>query len=169
MTVTSPAFRIEPATAPDVPLILSLIKALSVYERLAHEVTATEEQLRKTLFGAKPSAEVLIGYAGDEPAGFALFFPNYSTFLGKPGIHLEDLFVKPEWRGHGYGRRLLERLAAIAVERDCGRLEWTVLDWNEPAIGFYKKLGATLMDEWSTFRVTGDALRRLGAVNRDRT
>jgi GNAT superfamily N-acetyltransferase len=164
MTVTTPAFRIEPATERDVPLILELITALSVYERLAHEVTATEEQLRKTLFGPNPSAEVLIGYAGDEPAGFALFFPNYSTFLGKPGIHLEDLFVKPEWRGHGFGRQLLERLAAIAVERDCGRLEWTVLDWNEPAIGFYKKLGATLMDEWSTFRVTGDALRRLAEV-----
>ena len=162
MTVTSPAFRIETATERDVPLILELIKALSVYERLAHEVTATEAQLRKTLFGPNPSAEVLIGYAGDEPAGFALFFANYSTFLGKPGIHLEDLFVKPEWRGHGFGRQLLERLAAIAVERDCGRLEWNVLDWNEPAIGFYKKLGATLMEEWSTFRVTGDALRRLG-------
>ena len=166
MTVTTPAFRIEPATERDVPLILSLIKALSVYERLAHEVTATEEQLHKTLFGPKPSAEVLIGYAGDDPVGFALFFPNYSTFLGKPGIHLEDLFVKPEWRGHGYGRQLLERLAAIAVERDCGRLEWTVLDWNEPAIGFYKKLGATLMDEWSTFRVTGEALGRLGSGGR---
>ena len=137
MTVTSPAFRIETATERDVPLILELIKALSVYERLAHEVTATEAQLRKTLFGPNPSAEVLIGYAGDEPAGFALFFANYSTFLGKPGIHLEDLFVKPEWRGHGFGRQLLER--------------------------FYKKLGATLMEEWSTFRVTGDALRRLGS------
>ena len=153
--------RIERATERDVPLILELITALSVYERLAHEVTATEEQLRKTLFGPNPSAEVLIGYAGDEPAGFALFFPNYSTFLGKPGIHLEDLFVKPEWRGHGFGRQLLERLAAIAVERDCGRLEWTVLDWNEPAIGFYKKLGATPMDAWKIMRVTGDALHKL--------
>jgi len=163
MTVTSPAFRIEQATERDVPLILRLIKALSEYEKLAHEVTATEERLHQTLFGPHPSAEVIIGYAGDEPAGFALFFPNYSTFLGKPGIHLEDLFVVPEWRGHGFGAQLLGHLAAIAVERDCGRLEWNVLDWNEPAIGFYKNLGATLMDEWSTFRVTGDALRQLAA------
>ena len=169
MTVNSPAFRIEPATGRDVPLILRLIKALSDYERLAHEVTATEEQLHRTLFGPHPSAEVIIGYAGDEPAGFALFFPNYSTFLGKPGIHLEDLFVVPEWRGHGFGGKLLGRLAEIAVERDAGRLEWNVLDWNEPAIGFYKKLGATLLGDWSTFRVTGPALRALAETRANLT
>ena len=163
MTAPSPEFRIEPATERDVPLILTLIKALSEYEKLAHEVTATEDRLRRTLFGSQPSAEVIIGYVGDAPVGFALFFPNYSTFLGKPGIHLEDLFVVPEWRGHGFGGQLLRHLAAIAVERDCGRLEWNVLDWNEPAIGFYKKLGATLMDDWSTFRVTGEALRQVAA------
>ena len=162
MTVTTPAFRIEPATERDVPLILELINGLAVYEKLAHEVTATEAGLRETLFGARPAADVIIAYAGDTPAGFALFFPNYSTFLGKPGLYLEDLFVVPEWRGHGLGLALMKRLAAIAVERGCGRFEWSVLDWNEPAIGFYKKLGATLMEEWSTFRVTGDALRRLG-------
>ena len=162
MTV-KPDIRIERATEADVPLILRLIQGLAVYEKLAHEVTATEEGLRETLFGARPAADVIIAYAGDTPAGFALFFPNYSTFLGKPGLYLEDLFVLPEWRGHGLGLALMKRLAAIAVERGCGRFEWSVLDWNEPAIGFYKKLGATLMEEWSTFRVTGDALRRLGS------
>ena len=163
MKVTSPAFRIEPATERDVPLILRLITALSEYERLAHEVTATEAGLRDTLFGARPAAEVIIGYAGDTPVGFALFFPNYSTFLGKPGLYLEDLFVLPEWRGHGFGLALMKRLAAIAVERGCGRFEWSVLDWNTPAIGFYEGLGARLMDGWSIFRVTGDALQKLGS------
>src|SRR5471032_1843586 len=156
-----PALRIERATERDVPLILRLIKGLSEYEKLAHEVTATEAGLRETLFGARPAAEVIIAYAGDTPAGFALFFPNYSTFLAKPGLYLEDLFVVPEWRGHGFGRGLLSHLAKLAVERGCGRFEWSVLDWNEPAIGFYKSLGAKLMDGWSIFRVTGDALRRL--------
>jgi GNAT superfamily N-acetyltransferase len=157
----TPAFRIERATERDVPLILELIKGLAVYEKLAHEVTATEAGLRDTLFGARPAAEVIIGYAGDTPAGFALFFPNYSTFLGKPGLYLEDLFVLPEWRGHGFGRALLTELARIAVARGCGRFEWSVLDWNEPAIGFYKNLGAKMMDGWSIFRVTGDALTKL--------
>jgi GNAT superfamily N-acetyltransferase len=163
MTTTRPAFRIERATERDVPLILRLIKELAEYERMSADVTATEEGLRATLFGARPSAEVIIGYAGDTPVGFALFFHNYSTFLGKPGIYLEDLFVVPAARGHGYGKQLLAHLAGLAVERDCGRLEWSVLDWNEPAIGFYKKLGAKLMDEWSIFRVTGDGLRTLAA------
>ena len=162
-TLTRPAFRIERATERDVPLILQLIKELAEYEKLAEEVSATEDALRQSLFGPRPAGEVVIGYAGDEPAGFALFFHNYSTFLARPGIYLEDLFVRPEWRGHGYGRQLLAHLATLAVERGCGRLEWAVLDWNEPAIGFYKNLGATLMDEWSTFRITGDALRQLAA------
>jgi GNAT superfamily N-acetyltransferase len=161
--VTQPTFRIERATERDVPLILRLITGLAEYEKLAHEMTATEEGLRQTLFGPRPAAEVVIGYAGDEPAGFALFFPNYSTFLGQPGLFLEDLFVRPEWRGHGFGRALITHLAKLAVERGCGRLEWTVLDWNEPAIGFYKSLGAKLMDGWSIFRVTGDALQDLAS------
>ena len=158
-----PAIRIERATERDVPLILALINGLAVYEKLAHEVTATEDGLRQTLFGARPSAEVVIAYAGDTPAGFALFFPNYSTFLGKPGLYLEDLFVLPEWRGHGLGLALMTHLAKTAVERGCGRFEWSVLDWNEPAIGFYKSLGARLMDGWSIVRVTGDALTKLGS------
>ena len=155
--------RIEPATERDVPLILGLIRGLAEYEKLAHEVTATEAGLRATLFGARPAADVIIAYADGTPAGFALFFPNYSTFLGKPGLYLEDLFVRPEWRGHGIGRALLRQLARIAVQRGCGRFEWSVLDWNEPAIGFYKSLGATLMDGWSIFRVTGDALTTLAS------
>ena len=153
--------RIERATERDVSLILSLITALAEYERMADEVTATEAGLRETLFGPHPSAEVVIAYAGGTPAGFALFFHNYSTFLGRPGIYLEDLFVVPEYRGHGFGKALLTHLAALAVERGCGRFEWSVLDWNEPAIGFYKKLGAKPMDAWTIFRVTGDSLRDL--------
>lgn len=153
--------RIERATEDDVPLIFRLIQGLAVYEKLAHEVTATEEGLRETLFGARPAADVIIAYAGDTPAGFALFFPNYSTFLGKPGLYLEDLFVLPEWRGHGLGLALMKRLAAIAVERGCGRFEWSVLDWNKPAIGFYEGLGARLMDGWSIVRVDGEALTKL--------
>jgi GNAT superfamily N-acetyltransferase len=160
MDVTT-TFRIERATERDVPLILSLIKALAEYERMAGEVTATEEGLRQTLFGPHPSAEVVIAYAGRTPAGFALFFHNYSTFLGKPGIYLEDLFVVPEARGHGYGRQLLAYLARLASERGCGRLEWSVLDWNETAIGFYKKLGAVPMEDWTIFRLTGDGLHEL--------
>jgi GNAT superfamily N-acetyltransferase len=159
----TPAIRIERATERDVPLILRLIQGLADYEKLAHEVTATEGGLRETLFGARPAADVIIAYAGETAAGFALFFPNYSTFLGKPGLYLEDLFVLPEWRGHGLGLALMKRLAGIAVERGCGRFEWSVLDWNEPAIGFYQGLGARLMDGWSIVRVTGDALTKLAA------
>ena len=158
---TAGTLRIERATERDVPLILRLIKELAEYERMSDDVIATEEGLRRTLFGAHPAAEVVVGYAGAEPAGFALFFHNYSTFLGKPGLYLEDLFVVPTFRGRGYGKALLVHLAKIAVERDCGRFEWSVLDWNEPAIGFYKKLGATPMDAWKIMRVTGDALHRL--------
>ena len=166
MSVTEQTFRIERATERDVPLILSLITALAEYERMSNEVVATEPGLRTTLFGPHPSAEVVIGYAGDEPAGFALFFHNYSTFLGKPGLYLEDLFVVPKFRGSGFGRALLTHLAALAVERGCGRFEWSVLDWNEPAIGFYKKLGAQPMDDWTIFRLTGEALKNLASTVR---
>ena len=164
MSATGPAFRIERATERDVPLILRLITALAEYEKMSADVIATEATLRQSLFGPHPAAEVVIAYAGDQPAGFALFFHNYSTFLGQPGIYLEDLYVMPEWRGHGFGKRLLAHLAALAVERGCGRLEWSVLDWNEPAIGFYKKLGAKPMDEWTVFRVTGGALQQLARI-----
>ncbi len=158
---TAGTLRIERATERDVPLILRLIKELAEYERKSDDVIASEEGLRRTLFGAHPAAEVVVGYAGAEPAGFALFFHNYSTFLGKPGLYLEDLFAVPKFRGRGYGKALLVHLAKLAVERDCGRFEWSVLDWNEPAIGSYKKLGATPMDAWKIMRVTGDALHRL--------
>jgi GNAT superfamily N-acetyltransferase len=161
---TAGTLRIERATERDVPLILRLITALAEYERMSDEVVATEDGLRRTLFGPRPAAEVVVAYAGDEPAGFALFFHNYSTFLGKPGLYLEDLFVVPAFRGRGYGKALLVHLAKIAVERDCGRFEWSVLDWNEPAIGFYKKLGATPMEAWTIMRVAGDALHNLAAL-----
>ena len=161
------AFRLRPATAEDVPLILTLIRELAEFERLLHEVTADEAQMHAQLFGPRPSAEVILAedFATGEPAGLALFFQNFSTFLAKPGIYLEDLFVRPAFRGHGLGRALLERLAQIAVERDCGRFEWAVLDWNENAIGFYKKLGARVLDDWRICRVTGEALRNLADGN----
>ncbi len=149
---------IRVATQADVPLLLSLIKELAEYERLSHEVVATEEALRDTLFGERRFAEAVLGYLGDEPAGFALFFHNYSTFLGKPGIYLEDLYVKHEYRRAGVGRALFLSLAQLARERGCGRLEWSVLDWNEPAIGFYRSIGAVPMDEWTVYRLTGRAL-----------
>jgi GNAT superfamily N-acetyltransferase len=158
-----PGFSIRFATEPDVPTILAFIKGLAEYESLTHEVQATEAQLRGSLFGARPYAEVLIGEHEGRAVGFALFFHNYSTFLGRPGIYLEDLFVLPELRGRGFGKALLARLAALAVERECGRLEWAVLDWNAPAIGFYTKLGAVPMDEWTVFRLTGEALVALAA------
>jgi GNAT superfamily N-acetyltransferase len=161
MDVTESALRIVPATERDVPVILQMIKGLAEYERLTEHETATEAQLRATLFGPRPAAEVVIGYAGGKPVGFALFFQNYSTFLAQPGIYLEDLFVEPEARGHGYGRQLLAYLAKIAAERGCGRVEWSVLDWNQPAIGFYRKLGALPMEDWTVFRLTGTALTRL--------
>ncbi len=149
--------------AADAPLILALIRELAEFERLAHEVVADEALLARHLFGPQPTAEVLLAFSGEAPAGFALFFQNFSTFLALPGIYLEDLFVRPEFRGAGIGRTLLERIARLAVERGCGRFEWAVLDWNENAIGFYKKLGAQLMDDWRICRVTGPALARLGA------
>ena len=138
-----------------------MINALAEYERLAHDVVATEDGLREALFGARPFAEVVIGYVGAEPVGFALFFHNFSTFRGAPGLYLEDLFVSPQWRGRGFGRSLLAHLAAVAVERGCHRMEWSVLEWNESAIGFYRRIGARLLDDWRIFRLTGDALRTL--------
>ena len=154
--------RIAPATAADVPVLLRLITALAEYEKLAHEVVATGERIRESLFGKPPQAEAVIAYSGDEPAGLAIWFHNYSTFLARRGLYLEDLFVLPEFRGQGIGKQLFVHLAQIAVERDCGRMEWSVLDWNQPAIGFYKSLGAQPMDEWTVFRLTGDALASLG-------
>jgi len=153
-------FRIEPATERDLPIILRLVKSLAEYEHLAHAVVATEATLRESLF-VRRAAEVVIGYAGDEPAGFAVFFQTFSTFLGIPGMYLEDLFVDPKFRRQGLGEALLARLARIAVERGCGRLEWSVLRWNELAIAFYQKLGARQMDDWVTYRLTGDALGSL--------
>jgi len=155
--------RIDPAAESDVPLILTLIKALADYERLAHEVVATEETLRESLFGPSPSAECVIARMGTEPVGFAVWFQSYSTFLGRPGIYLEDLFVFPAWRGRGIGRALLAHLAGIAVARKCGRMEWSVLDWNDPAIRFYGSIGARPMDAWTVFRLTGDALTDLAS------
>lgn len=160
---------IRPATRGDVPVILELIRGLAAYENLAHECVATEARLTETLFGARPQAEVLIASADGAPAGFALFFHNYSTFLARQGIYLEDLFVKPEFRGRGIGKALLARLAQVAVERECGRLEWSVLDWNRDAIRFYESLGAKAMDEWTVYRVTGEALGRLATDNGSRT
>jgi GNAT superfamily N-acetyltransferase len=154
-------FKIREANESDVPLILQFIRDLAEYEKLAHVVMATEAHLRETLFGSSPYAEVIIAEVGGTAAGFALFFHNYSTFLAQPGIYLEDLFVKPEYRGRGYGKALLARLAQIARERKCGRVDWAVLDWNEPSIAFYESLGARRMDEWHTFRLTGPALDRL--------
>lgn len=156
-------FTIRPATRDDAALILSFIQALADYENLTHEVTATEESLQATLFGEHPGAETLLAFENETPVGFALFFPNYSTFLGKPGIYLEDLFVKPEYRKHGYGKALLLRLARIAVERNCGRFEWAVLDWNRPSIEFYRSLGARPMEDWSIFRLDGERLKALGS------
>ena len=155
-----PGFTIRFASERDVPLILQFIRGLAEYERLTHEVTATEELLRETLFGARRVAEVIIGEYEGEPVGFALFFHNFSTFLGRPGIYLEDLFVRPEMRGRGFGRMLLTYLAKLARERNCGRLEWSVLDWNEPAIDFYKRLGAVAMEDWTVYRLSGEALDR---------
>lgn len=158
------AHTIRPARPDDVPTIMALIRELAEYEKLAHEVTGSEAALREHLFGDRPVAEVLIGELDGQPAGFALFFTNYSTFLTKPGIHLEDLFVLPEYRGAGLGKALLKALAALALERGCGRLEWSVLDWNAPSIQFYLAQGAQPMDEWTTFRVTGAALESLGRL-----
>ena len=164
--VPSPAleFRLRPATADDVPTILRCIQGLADYERLTVECAATDALLRESLFGSSPAAEVTLAFAGDVPAGFALWFRSYSTFLARPGIYLEDLFVFPEFRGRGLGRRLLGSLARTVVERGYGRLEWAVLDWNADAIRFYESLGARPMSEWTTYRVTGEALRALSGA-----
>ena len=154
------------ATRADVGVILELIHALAEYEKLAHICVATEETLAATLFGAYPSAEVLLARMGGKTVGFALFFQNYSTFLSKPGLYLEDLFVRPEARGSGVGKALLLKLASIAAERGYGRMEWSVLDWNELAIGFYKKLGAEVLPDWRICRVSGGAMEHLGAKQR---
>lgn len=154
-------FHIRPARVEDVPVILELIRDLATYERAPDEVTATEEQLGDVLFGERPAAEGLLAFEGESPIGFAVYFYNFSTWLGRPGLYLEDLFVKPEKRGRGYGRALLVELAKIARDRGCGRMEWAVLDWNEPAIQFYGKLGAKPMDEWTVFRLTRNGIARL--------
>lgn len=161
---TSVDVRIEPATVQDVPVLLRMIKALAEYERMSDQVVATEEGLRESLFGERPAVEAAIASVGAEPVGFALWFQNYSTFLGRPGIYLEDLFVLPAWRGRGIGRALLTHLARVAVSRGCRRLEWSVLDWNEPTIAFYRSLGAQPMDQWTVYRLTGDALQRLAGL-----
>jgi GNAT superfamily N-acetyltransferase len=158
-------FHIRSATAADVPVILRFIRKLAGYERLSHEVVASETILRKTLFGRHRHAEVAIGYLDDQPVGFVLFFHNYSTFLGRPGIYIEDLFVDEFFRRRGFGGALLRYVAMLAKERRCGRLEWSVLNWNRPAIKFYRKLGAVPMNEWTVFRVSGAALIKLGAAN----
>jgi len=155
--------EIRTATIDDVPLVLNFIKALAEYEKLSHEVAASEELLKETLFGKQKVAEVILGYYEGTPVGFAIFFHNFSTFVGKPGIYLEDLFVKPEYRGKGFGKALLKHVAKIAKERDCGRFEWSVLDWNEPSIKFYKSLGAKAMDEWTIFRISGETLNKLAS------
>ena len=160
-------FTIRPATVADVSVILELIQALATYERAPNEVTATEKGLTEVLFGAKPPAEVLLAFENETAVGFAVFFHNFSTWLGRPGLYLEDLFVRPEDRGKGYGRALLIQLAKIARDRGCGRMEWAVLDWNEPAIEFYRKLGAKPMDDWTVFRLTHDGIVKLADAKAD--
>jgi GNAT superfamily N-acetyltransferase len=156
-----PDFNIRPARVEDVPVILELIRDLATYERAPDDVVATEEQLIDVLFGERPVAEVLLAFEEESPVGFAVYFYNFSTWLGRPGLYLEDLFVKPAKRGKGYGRALLVELAKVARDRGCGRMEWAVLNWNEPAIKFYRALGAKPMDEWTVFRLTGGEIAKL--------
>ncbi len=157
--------RVAAATPADVPLLHRMVQALAIYEKLEHTMRAGETDLDRALFGARPVAEALVGFLEDRAVGFALYFPTYSTFVGKPGIWLEDLFVVPEARGHGVGRGLLSRLAALVLERGGGRLEWTVLDWNAPSIAFYRALGAIALDDWTTYRVVGEALESLAGLS----
>ncbi len=159
----APGLVIRPAAEDDVPLVLALIKELAEYERMADQVVATEADVHRSLFGATPHAEAVIATLGETPVGFALFFHSFSTFLAKPGLYLEDLYVKEEFRGRGFGRQLLVHLARIATSRGCGRFEWSVLDWNEVAIRSYRRAGAVPLDEWTVYRLTGDALDRLAA------
>lgn len=159
---------IRPATPDDLPTIGHLIRGLAEYERLSQACVFDEDRVRRDLFGPRPFAEVLLVEDDGVVVGFALFFHNYSTFVGKPGLYLEDLFVEPEFRGRGHGKALLAAVARIAVERDCGRMEWSVLNWNEPAIEFYRSLGAVPMNDWSVYRLTGDALKRAAAETVDR-
>ena len=154
---------IVPAGAADAPLVMRFIRELAEYERLSHEVAATEEGLREALSGDRPAVEAVIAYVGEEPVGFALFFHNFSPFEGHQGLYLEDLYVRPEWRGHGFGRRLLVYLARVARQRGCPRMEWAALDWNTGAIGFYKGLGAKAMSDWTVYRLSGEALERLAS------
>ncbi|MBK8564399.1 MAG: GNAT family N-acetyltransferase [Saprospiraceae bacterium] len=156
--------HLRPAVIEDVPVILQFIRELADYERMLDDVVATEEMLGHALFGPRPAAEVFLCFEDEAPVGFALFFHNFSTFRGKPGIYLEDLFVRPAYRGKGYGKLLLQALARLCVERDCARLEWSVLDWNTPSIEFYKSLGATPMDEWTVFRLTDESLTKLASL-----
>ena len=158
-------FRIRAATPDDIALVLAFVRELAEYERLSHLVSATEARLRESLFGGHPGAEVVLGFAGDTPAGFAVYFHNFSTFLGVKGLWLEDLYVRPEMRRRGYGRALLLHVARVARKRGCGRFEWAALDWNEPAIRFYKSLGAVALDDWTIFRVTGPALEKLADMH----
>ena len=157
----APPCRIRPAVEADAPLVLALVRELAEYERLVDEVTATEADIRRALFGPAPSAEAVIAEVEGRPVGFALFFHNFSTFTGKRGLYLEDLYVRPEHRGRGVGRRLLRHLARLALDRGCRRFEWSVLDWNEPAIRSYRRAGAAPMDDWTVYRLTGAALDRL--------
>ena len=155
------SFEIRDADVADIPIIMQLIRDLATYERAPNDVIATEQDLREVLFGAEPAAKVVIAFEDTAPVGFAVYFFNFSTWLGRPGLYLEDLFVKPEMRGRGYGRALLVHLAKIARDHKCGRMEWAVLTWNDPAIQFYKKLGAAALDEWRVFRLTKDGIGKL--------
>lgn len=155
------ALRIERATEQDIPAIVRLVRHLAEYEKLAHVMVSSENDFRQALFGPRTNAEALMAFAGDVPVGFALYFYNFSTFLGKRGVYLEDLFVEPEYRGQGIGKALLQRLASIAKDEDCSRMEWSVLTWNQPSIDFYHRLGAVTLEDWRTFRLTGEALERL--------
>jgi GNAT superfamily N-acetyltransferase len=169
MTRRTPSadLHIRSARPEDTPLIASLIRELAEYEKAPNAAIATEDQLRATLFGPGRRAEALLAFEDSDPVGYAVFFHNYSTWLGRAGLYLEDLFVRPQARGRGHGRRLLSHVAAIAVDRDCRRMEWSVLDWNSPAIGFYRALGASAMDEWTVYRLAGDSLASLAAEARD--
>ena len=158
------ALTITPASERDVPLVLSFIRKLAEYEKLSDQMVATEELLREGLFGPRRVAEVVLAYLAGQPVGFALYFHNFSTFVGRPGIYLEDLFVEPAHRGKGVGKALLIHVAKIAVERGCGRFDWAVLDWNTPSIDFYKSLGAVPLDDWTLFRLTGETLRQVAAL-----